>query len=129
MAKEITLVDSGVSENFLDFEVWKELGIRKVNLEKVIPIYNMDRMTNKAGTIKSYCWLKVRLGNQIKNMKFYITDIGKEQFILGYLFLRVFNPKIDWAEGKVKDGSVEIYTLSFLFFFFSNWFIVSTKNT
>jgi hypothetical protein len=36
MAKESTLVDSGVSENFLDQRTWQKLGIRSINLGKLI---------------------------------------------------------------------------------------------
>ena len=47
------------------------------------------------------------------NTKFYLTSLGKEHFILGYPFLREFNPDIDWENREIKDGSVEIKTLSF----------------
>jgi hypothetical protein len=33
-------------------------------------------------------------------MKFFLTDIGKDHFILGYPFLYAFNPEMDWKEGK-----------------------------
>ena len=72
----------------------------------------MDGSINKNGNIDSYVWLKVRLGKQEKNMKFYLTSISKERFILGYPFLETFNPEIDWKNGNI-GGQVEIETLSF----------------
>jgi hypothetical protein len=29
-------------------------------------------------------------------MKFYLTSLGGDNFILGYLFLYAFNPEVDW---------------------------------
>ena len=113
MAEEITLVDSRATENFIDIDVWKHLKIGRFQLSKAIPVYNVNGTMNKKGAIDSYCWLKVRLGEQEKNTKFYLTSIGKEQFILGYLFLEAFNPSIDWKKGEIQDGKLKIETLSF----------------
>ena len=113
MADESALVDSGASENFIDFEVWRGLRIGRFRLKRVIPVHNVDGTANKQGAIDSYCWLKVRLGGKEENMKFYLTNIGKERFILGYPFLRIFNPIINWETGRLKDGDVKLETLSF----------------
>ena len=45
-------------------------------------------------------------------MKFYLTSIGKECFILGYPFLRAFNPAVNWQTSNL-GGKVQIKTLSF----------------
>jgi hypothetical protein len=112
-AEESALVDSGASENFLDLEVWKGLKIGHFRLKKAIPVHNVDGTANKQGAIDSYCWLKVKLAGREENMKFYLTNIGKERFILGYPFLRTFNPEINWEKGELKAGKVELETLSF----------------
>ena len=112
-AEESALVDSSASENFLDLGVWKELKIRCFRLRKAILVHNVDGTANKQGAIDSYCWLKVKLAGREENMKFYLTNIGKEHFILGYPFLRTFNPEIDWEKGELKAGKVGLETLSF----------------
>ena len=112
-ADESALVDSGASENFLDFDVWKGLRIGRFWLRKAIPVHNVDGTANKLGAIESYCWLKVRLNGREENMKFYLTNNGKERFILGYPFLRVFNPEINWEKGELKTGKIGLETLSF----------------
>src|SRR5260221_11261199 len=112
-ANERALIDSGASENFLDFKVWKELKIGRIKLGKEIPVHNIDGTPNKMGAIESYCWLKVKLGKREENMKFYLTNIRKERFILGYPFLTSFNPEIDWGKGKLAKGDLRIHTLSF----------------
>ena len=100
-AEETALIDSGATENFIDIEVWKALNIGRFRLERTIPVHNVDGSINKNGNIDSYVWLKVRLGKQEKNMKFYLTSIGKERFILGYPFLGAFNPTINWQTGNL----------------------------
>ena len=111
-ADETALINSGATENFIDIEVWKALNIGWFRLTKTIPVHNVDGSINKNGNIDSYVWLKVKLGGQERNMKFYLTSIGKECFILGYPFLETFNPRINWKTGSM-GGKVQIQTLSF----------------
>ena len=99
VAEEQALLDSGASENFIDKETWKTLGIGAFVLPKPVTIYNVDGTENKQGKITQYCWLRVIRGKQKHRMRFYLTALGKDQFILGYPFLYAFNPTIDWQEG------------------------------
>jgi hypothetical protein len=48
-------------------------------------------------------------GNQ-RLQRFYVTDLGFNQVLLGYPWLSTFNPRIDWKEGKIK-GSVTLRTV------------------
>ena len=92
MAEEKALLDSGASENLIDEETWRSLGIGSFKLPKPITIYNVYRAENKQGKVTRYCWLKVRQGNKEHWMRFFLTGIGKDCFILGYPFLFTFNP-------------------------------------
>ena len=83
-AEETALINSGATENFIDIEVWKALKIGRFRLAKTILVHNVDGSINKNGNIDSYVWLKVKFNKEEKNMKFYLTSIGKEHFILGY---------------------------------------------
>ena len=46
-------------------------------------------------------------------MRFYLTNLGKDCFILGYPFLWEFNPRIDWKTGQLLEGNIEIETMRF----------------
>jgi len=46
-------------------------------------------------------------------MKFFLTNLGKDQFILGYPFLFVFNLDVDWRRAKLCRGAVGIETVGF----------------
>jgi hypothetical protein len=108
---EIALLDSGASENFIDMSTWEELGIGRIKLPRPIPVRNVDGTSNKLGAIEYFCWLKIKMGRQEEEMKFYLTNIGKERFILGYPFLWTFNPTIDWRTNEIQEGDIEIGTI------------------
>ena len=42
--------------------------------------------------------------------RFYITNLGDDRVILGYPWLRDFNPKINWTTGKLEGPLVEVET-------------------
>ena len=44
-------------------------------------------------------------------MRFFLTGLGNDCFILGYPFLCKFNPQIDWSLGSLTKGHVIISTL------------------
>ena len=52
----------------------------------------------------------MRKGDKEELQKFYIMGLGGDSAILGYLWLRVFNPGINWDEGRVLGPPVEIET-------------------
>lgn len=58
MANEHMLVDSGMSENFLDCDIWKGLKIGRFKLKKVILVHNVDGTANKQGAIIHTAGLK-----------------------------------------------------------------------
>jgi len=60
VAEETALLDSGASENFLDEDIWKGLGIGRVQLKQPIPVHNIDETENRSGGIEYYCWLQVK---------------------------------------------------------------------
>ena len=113
VAKDEALLDSGVTENFLDLKAWKELRIGRFCLRKLIPVRNVDGTDNSTGSIKYYCWLKIRLGRQEERMRFFLTNLGDDRFILGYPFLYVFDPEVDWRNAQLKEGNLEIETMGF----------------
>ena len=63
VAEEQALLDNGASENLIDDETWKTLGIRTFKLSKPIAIYNIGETKNKQGKTTQDCWLEVKRGN------------------------------------------------------------------
>ena len=69
--------------------------IGKLILQKPWTIWNINGMHNKAGTIKYFVDLQVRVGSKIEEMKFLVTDLGEDKIVLGYPWLAAFQPKIN----------------------------------
>jgi len=113
MAKQTALLDSGATENFISFCTWKQLGIGRQELNEPITVHNVDGTKNKKGKIMHYCWLRVLYNGKQKLQRFFLTSLGKDRMILGYPFLREFNPQIDWTEGELKDGTVALQSTKF----------------
>ncbi len=96
MTNKIALVDSRATENFLDESVWKELQIGHIWFLRPLIIHNVDGTENQQGKVEYFCWIKIYYLNQITKMKFFLTNLKKDCFILGYPFLFSFNLEIDW---------------------------------
>jgi hypothetical protein len=111
MAKveETALVDSGAMENFIDKGTvkWLQLGTKVLSPPR--PVFNVDRTHKKAGTINETIHLYVTLGDMEQRLQFYVTNLGKDRMILGYPWLKTFNPEIDWAAAKMK-GRLKVET-------------------
>ena len=103
MADTKALVDSGATENFMHPTFARRLGLGLRLLEKPKRIFNIDNSTNKAGSITQYLDLQVQAKGTNKVMRFYITDIGNEQILLGYPWLATFEPKFNWRSATIDE--------------------------
>jgi len=54
--------------------------------------------------------LYIQHGTKQKRAKFFITNLGKDQLILGYPWLEEFNPEINWTDGKLLGTCVHLKT-------------------
>jgi len=66
---------------------------------------------NKNGEITHYCDLLVKQGQKKLRQQFYVTNIGKDNFILGYPWFRGFNLDINWANNQLKGPQIKIETI------------------
>ena len=108
MAEQTALLDSGATKNFISHRTWEKLGIGKKALEHPIIVYNVNGTRNKRGEVTHYCWLQVKHGGQEKLQQFFLTSLGGDRIILGYPFLREFNPPVNWVKGELLKGPVTL---------------------
>jgi hypothetical protein len=113
VAEERALVDSGTTENFMDRRMVQWLGIGLRKLPEPRRVFNVDGTENQAGALTEYCVLRVKKGEQEALQRFYITGLGSDHAILGYPWLREFNPSIDWTRGAIRGAPVHIETALF----------------
>jgi hypothetical protein len=102
MAKVKTLVDSRATENLVDKEVAEELGMMLQKLPSVWNITNIDGTGNVNGPITHFCESRICQNKEEDVQKFYVTNLGNNQAILGYPWLKRFSPCIDWINGEVQ---------------------------
>jgi hypothetical protein len=91
-ADERTLINSSATKNFMDhLMIWRlGIGTRKLPLPR--RILNVDGTENIAGRLTKFCTLRVCKGDQNCLQTFYVTSLGMDRAILGYPWLRTFNP-------------------------------------
>jgi hypothetical protein len=108
-AEEIALVNSRATENFIDYQtvIWLRLGSNRLAVPW--PVHNIDGTLNKSGEITHSVDLYVNLGKKEQYVKFFITNLGKDQMILGHPWLCTFNPQINWTKGNLQ-GKLKIAT-------------------
>ena len=111
-AEANALIDSGATENFIDHKtiIKLQLGTRK--LQKLRTVYNVNRTLNCNRTITQSCKLFVKQGNKRVQQQFFITNLGKNELILGYPWLCKFNPDIDWKLAIIKGPKIELETIT-----------------
>jgi hypothetical protein len=82
------------------------LGTRKLAIPK--RLYNVDDTTNRVGQVTDYVDLDVRTNNIHKEMRFLVSDIGREDAILGYPWLATFEPHFSWKHGAINTSHLPI---------------------
>jgi Retroviral aspartyl protease len=93
--EDVALIDSGATNNFIDFHMVNKLnlGIRKI--PHPIELYNVDDTHNQDRKIGQSVHLYIDNGQQHIQTPFFVTNLGKDRIILGYPWFEAFNPKID----------------------------------
>ena len=84
------------------------MGLGQRELDKPKNIYNIDDTTNKAGQITHYLNLAVTTGGTTKEMRFLITDIGREDVLLVYPWLATYEPRFSWKHGTIDEANLPI---------------------
>ena len=103
-----TLIDSGAQGKFLDKKLALKENWALTKLKQPIIVRNVDGTKNRAGLIEYSTWMNLKVGNKDMKTRFLVTDLGKEQMILGLPWLKEYNPKINWATGTIDIDSIKI---------------------
>ena len=99
---EQALLDSGATKNFINPWTIERLQLPTQKLQTQRTIFNIDGTLNKVGGITHKCQLKIQFNHTEKIVDFFITDLGQDRAVLGFPFLREFNPTINWETGMIS---------------------------
>ena len=103
-------LDCGANECFISQRFIDEhrLGVRYMKNPRKIE--NADGSPNAGGNLRYYTDFTVTTGIQSHPLRFYVTDIGPDNLVLGYPWFKVTNITPDWKAGTIPDP-VTIRTL------------------
>ena len=95
------MVDSGATTLFIREAFARHHKMFLEPLVNPIKLLNIDGTLNKAKSIHYKMRLILCTRTKEKKFDFLITDCGLKTIVLGLPWLRVMNPDIDWAKGKL----------------------------
>ncbi len=101
MAEREVLVNSGATDNFISKNLLHRLKIGYLPVETPIKIWNVDGTHNQDGAISHFTDLQVCMGTETKVLRFLITNLGRDEVILGYPWLTTFEPIIHWKDATL----------------------------
>ena len=96
------LLDSGATGMFIDREYVKANRLSTQTLSSPIPVRNIDRTPNEAGSVTEVVELVLRYKNHSEWAFFAVTGLGRQRVIMGHSWLQKHNLDIDWTTREVK---------------------------
>ena len=96
------MVDSGAMTKFLHRRFVEQNKVTMRKLARPIPLYNIDGMENRDGTITEVAVLDMAVGDHREKVVFVVMDMGEEDVIDGLDWLCEHNPEIDWERGSLR---------------------------
>ena len=96
------LLDSSMTGECIDRDYARSCRFNLIKLTQLIPVYNVDRSPNEAGSITEVVSLILRHKKHSEQTTFAVTSLGRQKMILRHSWLCKHNPKIDWGMGEVK---------------------------
>src|SRR6266702_1701412 len=100
-AEREVLIDSGATDNFICKNLLQRLKIATLPIEVPLKIWNVDGTHNQDGKITHFTDLQVRTGADTKILRFLLTNLGRDEVILGYPWLTAFKPEIHWKDATL----------------------------
>ena len=100
--RAIAMIDCGASDIFINKRFVHLNKILTHKLDKPRPVYNIDGSLNKAGSITHGVWLSMSIGIYTEKLRFYITNLGPEDIILGGPWFDQVDLIIHWKERSIE---------------------------
>jgi len=88
--------------NFIDRDFVRTKGINTRSISRPIPVYNMDGSPNEAGQISEVVDVVLRYKTHSERTLLAVSNLRKQNMILGYTWLKDHNPEVNWQTGEVQ---------------------------
>jgi hypothetical protein len=96
------LVNSGATGLFMDSGYVCANAINTCQLSSPIPVFNIDSSANEVGEIREVAEVILRYDGHAEHAQFAVTQLGKQNMILGFTWLQEHNPEVDWQSQMVQ---------------------------
>ena len=100
--KTKALLDSRANTIYIDKAYAQKMKLPLTPLSNPVLVYNVDGTRNAARSITHCAKIIIQFQEHCKKVTAKVTDLRKNQMILGYTWLSCHNPEIDWTTGTVK---------------------------
>jgi hypothetical protein len=107
-AETNALLDCGATENFIHLNYARKKRLPVKMLPTSRKIVNIDGTPNARGEIHHYVDLEMSQGLKRVVLRFFLTDIGDCDVILGYPWFAAIQPNIDWARGWIATEQLPV---------------------
>jgi len=89
------LLDCGATRSFINRDFVCSKGMNTWTLSCNIPVFNVNGSPNQAGQISEVMDIVLHYKTHSKRMLLAVSGLGKQSLILGYDWLKDYNPRID----------------------------------
>jgi len=96
------MVNTGATGDFIDQDFITRAKLPTRKLSQPIPVYNVDRTPNEAGSIHEVVDVIMTYNQHSKYILLAVTQLGKQSMILGFTWLDKHNPEINFRTRSVK---------------------------
>jgi hypothetical protein len=96
------LVDSGAVSSYIDADFVANWRLQTRPLERAYTVRMADGQKSSGGLVNTCCELMLRIGDHYEKEVFDVTALGSHEILLGYRWLKVHNPDINWSAGTLE---------------------------
>jgi len=96
------LLDCRATRSLIDRDFIHLRGMNTWTLSCNIPVFNVDGSPNKAGQISEVVDVVLHYKTHSERMLLAVSGLGKQSLILGYDWLKNYNPRIDCKKREVE---------------------------
>ena len=105
-ADHIAFLNCGATECFISQRYIDEHRLGVHLMENPQKLQNADRSPNVGGGLKHFTELKVVTGETPHLLRFYITNMGPDDLVLGYPWFVATNAHPDWTMGTLPASVI-----------------------
>ena len=99
------MIESGASSQFIDLDFARSLNLNLNLKNKPEDLVLADGLMSKVGQITHTCTLNLTIDQHLETLTFQVTKLAGWNLIVGKLWLRRHNPRIDWCLNTITFGS------------------------